>query len=467
MRRLFWKLFLTYWLALILFSAAALYLSNRYLESVRAQYEAVTLREDVLSHLASAKTAAVKGVPGLETWAREIDQRELVPWLVLDANGRDVLNRETRPRVLDRLARYQRASEDARRAAAEALGKPNERPTGSMPLDRMIMLPDGTRYWLVPDYQNVDLYRLFSRPHVAALPITLALIVAGFFSFVLARYLSSPIERLRRASIAYASGNFSHRVGPELGARRDEIVDLAHSLDDMAARLDSLLSAQRTLLRDVSHEIRSPLARVQAALGLARQRSRGAEAELSRIDAEVERLNEMVGSILSFSRLNAGTDARAREEIDLVELAKIALEDARVEATPRNIALHFESPIATAPLHGDAKLIHSAIENILRNAVRHSPDGGAIEVSVNRESVAGDGEEYQVRIRDHGPGVPQDMLEPIFEAFTRLKGANSSSGVGLGLAIARKAIEAHGGSLRAENASGGGLRVIARLPIEG
>jgi two-component system, OmpR family, sensor histidine kinase CpxA len=462
-RRLFWKVFFTYWIALFVFSTLALYAIGQYLEHIRARHEALTPLEDLRVHLKSAEHAAASGPAGLQNWARNVDDVELVPWLVLGADGRDVLKREVPPRVLDRLRRYQAAGGRSPGDIARGAGTT---PPSLAFASHEFTLTDGSHYWLVPDYQNASLRRLLTRPRVVAIPIALAALVGAMVSFLFARHLAVPIERLRGATRAYAMGDFARRVGPSLGGRRDEIADLARALDEMAGRLDSLLTAQRSLLRDVSHELRSPLARVQATLGLARQRGQGTEEHLGRIEHEMERLNELVGSILSFSRLESGAQACRNEQLDLAEIVAIAADDAHLEGEQRSVLVRvLEGGQVPAPFRGDAALIHSALQNILSNAVRHTPNGGTVAVALKRVSLAGR-DEYVVEIVDGGPGVPADMLEKIFEPFVRTNAATSGTGIGLGLAITQQAVAAHAGSVHAENCAAGGLKVCVRLPIE-
>lgn len=451
MHRLFWKLFLTYWITLILFTLACLFAASHYLERTRARHDAANPMEEYASRLQMARaTAAADGKAGLREWVARLDSEELVPLLVLDREGHDLLQREVSPRVLNHLHRHLRR--------AQALPSDDE-------LRRSIRLPDGTEYWLVPDFQGANLGRFLSRPRVIAVPLVLAALVSGLVCLLLARYLTSPMERLRQATQAYAAGDFGKRVGPSLGGRRDEIVDLAHALDNMAERLDTLLNSQRALLRDVSHELRSPLARVQAALGLARRHGKGDERELDRIERETERLNELIGAILTFSRLDSGAHHVALEPLDLSLLLVEMAENARLEGAGRGIRVEFSRP-HPAPCLGDPMLLHSVLENVLRNAILHSPDAGLIEVTLTDEADASGRIDHVIRIRDHGPGVPDDMLESIFEPFVRADAARDRNrgGVGLGLAIARRAIQAQHGRIKAENHPQGGMRVTIRLP---
>ncbi|MGA7181115.1 MAG: ATP-binding protein [Thiobacillaceae bacterium] len=447
MNRLFWKLFLSYWAALILFAAGTLIAASLYLEHTRAGQDRSEPQQRFQSHLQDARAAAAGGIDSLKRWASRMDAHELVPLLVLDRDGHDLLGRDTPERTLVRLQRLQ---------IREQLNAGVSR--------HAIHMANGDEFWLVPDLEGVTLRRFLSRPRVMAVPLVLAALIGGLVCLLLARYLASPMERLRKATQDYASGDFSQRVSPGLGNRRDEIADLAHAMDHMAERLDIMLKSQQALLRDVSHELRSPLARVQAALGLARQRG-GAETELDRIERETERLNELIGAILSFSRLESGVRTPAWEAVELDQLLMEVVHNANLEAGQRHITVQ-AGHVPPAPFLGDPLLLHSALDNILRNAVCHAPENSSIEVSLKMDAEKGTQESYVVRVRDKGPGVPDDMLERIFQPFVRANTPQTgqSGGIGLGLAIARRAVQAHNGSIRAENHPDGGLVVTIRLP---
>jgi two-component system sensor histidine kinase CpxA len=453
MHRLFWKLFLSYWITLILFTLGCLVAASLYLDRTRAQPDASPMETYAGLVREAREAAAANGREGLRTWAARRDAEELVPLLVLDRDGNDLLTREVSTSALRHLHRH----------LHRALEPP---PDG--PRQRAIVLADGGEYWLVPDFQGANLGRFLARPKVIAVPLALAALLSGLVCLLLARYLTAPMERLRQATHAYAAGDFGKRVGPSLGKRRDEIVDLAYALDHMAERLDALLHSQRALLRDVSHELRSPLARVQAALGLARQRGSGDEKELDRIERETERLNELIGAILTFSRLDTGVHRIVSEPLDLNPLLVEMAENTRLEGLARGIRVDYAEAARPAPCVGDPMLLHSVLENVLRNALFHSPDGGLIRITLAGESDAA-GRAWLVRIHDQGAGVPMDMLQSIFEPFVRVDAARSRNqgGVGLGLAIARRAIEALHGRISAENAAEGGLLVSIRLPFQG
>ena len=444
-QRLFWKLFLSFWLALLLFALGVLYAASAYLDATRERYDNQNPRERSESVFATAQIAADGGIDSLRAWARHVDDTELVPVLVMDADENDLLGREPSVRALARLSFV------IKNYAQESDGRHKRFP---------LVLPDGTQYWLIPDFQNATLGRLISRPRVVATQLILATLIGGGVCLLLAAYLTLPLRRLREASVAYGSGDFSQRVAPTLGSRRDEIVDLAQSLDTMAERIDALIGAQRGLLRDVSHELRSPLARAQVAVGLARQRvGDQAGSELARIDAEMDRLNELIGRIIDFSRLDAGLHAARMDELRLEQIVGDVAEDVRIEADAKGCTITTALP-EQAPFRGDAALLASAIENVLRNALRHSPAGGEIGVSLAR-----DGAHWQIVIADRGPGIPEALHAKVFEPFFRVEDhRNPQGGIGLGLAIARQAMVAHGGNIELKNRSDGGLEVSLRLP---
>jgi two-component system sensor histidine kinase CpxA len=253
-------------------------------------------------------------------------------------------------------------------------------------------------------------------------------------------------------------------VKPDIGKRRDEIAELGADFDRMAERLENLLAAQRQLLRDVSHELRSPLARLQVALGLARRRSQGARAELDRIEREAQRLDELIGQLLSLMRLESGTDIPAAEPLELAELLHSVAQDANFETENHQRRVAVTDAVPTTLL-GDSRLLRSALENLVRNAMRHTAENTTVELSLRPDPQAGHG--VVLRVRDYGPGVPEPDLPRLFDPFFRVEAARErgSGGYGLGLAIAARAVRNHGGVIEARNVEGGGLEVRVRLPV--
>jgi two-component system sensor histidine kinase CpxA len=301
-----------------------------------------------------------------------------------------------------------------------------------------------------------------------------AFLAAGIVAYGLALYLTAPTVKLRQATRQLASGDLSTRVGAKMGRRRDELADLGRDFDGMAERIEALMLTERRLLGDISHELRSPLARLQVALDLAFQT---ADAEtrgfLERIERESGRLNTLIGQLLILTRLEtAGTDA-PRKRVDLTQLVNEIASDADFEATGAGRAVRVVSAQACWTT-GNAELLRSAIENVVRNGVRYTREGTTVEITLQCEpqKPAANSEkavqaQSVISVRDHGPGVPPEALQHLFRPFYRVADARDrqSGGVGLGLSITARAVRFHHGEVAARNIPEGGLLVEIRLPI--
>ena len=286
-------------------------------------------------------------------------------------------------------------------------------------------------------------------------PLMAGAVASLFFAALLAWYFSKPIRHLRAAFEEAARGHLDTRVGNAIGSRRDELADLGRDFDSMAGRLGNLMRGQTRLLHHVSHELRSPLARLQMAIGLARQSPEKIASSLDRIERESERMDKLVGELLELSRLESGVTSIDREEVDVSELLKSIVEDARFEAEAM-----FPSPSARPViqlneasrfiLRGQPELLHRAIENIIRNALKYSPPDGTISIESSQveEGV------MRLLICDEGQGVPESELQSIFQPFVRGSTATNADGHGVGLAIAKQVVEAHGGTIVAKNLTG-------------
>ena len=329
---------------------------------------------------------------------------------------------------------------------------------------RPLVSPKGTRYIYLAHIPRAPFQ---SGLQTQALRLIVVLIVGAIFCYGVARYLTTPLLKLRSTTNELSEGNMSARVAPGLAKRRDEVGQLGRDFNLMAERVETMVNAQQRLLGDISHELRSPLARLGVALGLARQRS-GSEAmgALDRIERESDNLNEMISQLLTLTRLESGTDGRKRAHVDLAALVREVAEDADFEARSLNRSVSVVSS-EQCSLNGVEELLRSAVENVVRNAVRFTPEGTAVEVALRKQSV--DGNNYAViSVRDRGQGVPEDSLEKIFQPFYRAEDARdrqSGGGTGLGLAITERAVRMHGGSISASNASGGGLLVELKLAL--
>ncbi len=282
-------------------------------------------------------------------------------------------------------------------------------------------------------------------------------ILIGALCYVLAVHLASPLRNLRRVVERFGRGELGIRFHL---ARQDEIGELARAFNRMADHITTLLSAERRLLQDVSHELRSPLARLGFAIELAKT-SNDREAALTRIRKEGDRLNQLVDELLQLTRAEGDPAARNIEEIALADLLEDLVVDCHVEAEAQGCRLVSRID-QSATLSGDRELLRRACENVLRNAIRHAPAASAVEIalSVNQGTAT-------IAIRDEGPGVPPDALVEIFKPFYRVENARdrTSGGIGLGLAIASRAVELHRGRMSARNANPG-LIVEIELPVD-
>ncbi len=296
-------------------------------------------------------------------------------------------------------------------------------------------------------------------PHVGRwFGIAAATLASLLFAALLAWYFSRPIRALRNAFESAAAGD----LAPKFASARsrvggDELAELGQDFDRMSARLLTLMEGQRRLLHDVSHELRSPLARLQAAIGLAHQQPDKIQPSLERIERESVRMDRLVGELLTLSRLEASTTLPACEPVDLVEMIDQIADDARFEAGAR-IQVHAPAPVT---VRGAPDLLWSAVENIVRNAVKHGGADSDVEVELR-----GENGEADIDVLDRGPGIAPEHLGEIFEPFFRSNPTmNNVDGHGLGLAIAKRVVDSHGGRITAANRIGGGLRVTITLPL--
>jgi two-component system sensor histidine kinase CpxA len=326
-----------------------------------------------------------------------------------------------------------------------------------MQLTPQLTGPNNEEYRLLFARAPVTVLGLLMWPGTQVAVLSIAILAAAITSALIARYLSSPISRVQKATRSLAAGALDARVGGPLNRRKDEVGTLARDFDTMAERIQALLTDKETLLRDVSHELRSPLARMRVALALAQRRADGAaQPDLARIEREAERLDGLVGQIMTLTRLRTATEPR-RELVQLDRIVADVLDDARFEHPGRCIELAATTP---AQLRGDAAGIKSAVENVVRNALIYA-DNSHIEVRVEAANGAA-----RVRVLDRGPGVPPAELTRIFEPFYRTdkSRAHQTDGQGIGLAITARVMELHGGSVHALNRAGGGLEVVLTLP---
>ena len=322
-----------------------------------------------------------------------------------------------------------------------------------------VAFPDGRQYVLVLQWERQSPPALFWGSTLGYWRLAGLLLTAVVLCYLLAAYLTSPIRKLREATQKLAGGNLQTRVAQKVGRRRDELADLAADFDEMAERIESLITSQQRLNSDISHELRSPLARLNVALELAKQKSTAESAPLlDRIETESHRLNEMISRLLILAKLESGSEMIEPVRVDLAELVREVAEDADFEAQAkgRSVKILADEP---STVMGSENLLRSAIENVLRNAVRYTAEGTVVDVSLVRQNG-----HSVLQVSDHGGGVPDDELANLFRPFYRVGEARErkTGGIGLGLAIAERAIKAHKGTIAARN-TGDGLLVEIRL----
>jgi two-component system sensor histidine kinase CpxA len=316
----------------------------------------------------------------------------------------------------------------------------------------VLIAADGSEYRLVVMGHRPTLGPL-GLPTARWAVLLLALAITGAASFWLTRSITRPVAGLGAATRQLAGGRLETRVAPALVRRRDELGTLARDFDAMAQRLRALVEGKERLLADISHELRSPLARMRVALALARQSGGDVSTQLDRLETETERLDALIGQVLKLARLDARGPGTGLDAVDLGELVDGIARDAAFEAQPRGVRVDWSMPPKSVTVAGDAPLLASAVENVVRNALRYTAAGTTVTVQVQDPPA--------VVVRDHGPGVPESELERIFEPFHRVAEARGrdSGGDGIGLAITSRVMRAHGGSASARNCPGGGLEV--------
>ncbi|MCM2434899.1 HAMP domain-containing sensor histidine kinase [Agrobacterium rosae] len=295
---------------------------------------------------------------------------------------------------------------------------------------------------------------VISKTWPRTVPWLAALLAAAAAAYWLARYFISPVEQLRYGLRALANGQLDVRIAHTIGSKRDEITSLAHDLDITATRLQELQKTQQQLFHDVSHELRSPLSRLQAAIGVLQQNPARLTAMIERMGREVERLDQLVGEILTLARLSErGTPRFERQTLDVIDLVREIVEDASFEGQSREVKVIYQG-VETFVASVNGELIYRALENVIRNAIAYTETGTSVLVTSQVR-----GTNLSLSIQDEGLGVPESQLETIFQPFSQSSTVTTRSGFGLGLAITRRAAEWHGGGATASNTPSGGLLV--------
>jgi two-component system sensor histidine kinase CpxA len=448
MRSLFLRIFLSFWTAqaLLVISAIVLTIALRPRE------------EDVLPAGTAAQVAAtfeLNGQAALREQLRQVEQPRHLRLFLFDGGWREVSGRPVPDWMEGMLSGRQ--------------PKPRGLPGLLLPfhfVKQQTAGLSGRPYTLVAELPPNPVFFL-GRGGSHGWGMLVAVLTSGLVCYLLTSYLTGPIVKLRAATLRLAAGDLTARAGAAglKNRRRDEIGGLVRDFDAMAERLETLVNEQNRLLNDISHELRSPLARLNVALGLARQRT-GPDAigVLARIELESTRLEEMIDRLLTLSRLEAGQALLDRSSLRLGELIQEIVKDADFEAQSRHCHVRYNVE-REAEITGSPSLLRSAIENVVRNAMRYTREGSDVDVSLEVETNSP--ETAVIRVCDHGPGVPEAALDKLFRPFFRVDDARGrqTGGSGLGLAITDRAVRLHGGTVSAANQANGGLCVEIRLPL--
>ncbi|PIW44048.1 MAG: two-component sensor histidine kinase [Zetaproteobacteria bacterium CG12_big_fil_rev_8_21_14_0_65_54_13] len=442
--RLFWKVFLALMLTLLLTAAMSTWLSQKWL----LENQAIEMRLMTLASLGETAVSLYEqeSPADYHRWLRHTMRSQQFRGTLIDATGRPVLSRPLPPQ-LQRLAK-QVATQQKR----ITIMKPP-----LLAVATPVQSESKHYYWIAsshlsPEHMREEIY----------MRIAIVLLAIGIVSWLLTRMFTRPIRQLQQRTVLLGQGSLTTRSPADIATRKDELGDLGRSFDAMAAQLDALINSHKQLLRDISHELRSPLARMQVALELARNEAGGkADAELDRIGLEAERLNELIGEVLTLARFEEGAVQVGMSRLKLDDMLRDIAADAAFEAEPegKSVSCH---ALAACYVSADKLWLGRALDNVIRNAIRHENSGSCVEITLTLlEKIA------CITVRDHGNGVDEAKLAHLFDPFFRASEAreHDNSGYGLGLAIARRAVEMHAGSIVARNHTDGGLQVEITLPV--
>lgn len=452
MRSLFWKMFFGAWITAMVMVVAAIYITHfgefsdpRHEE----RWEGPALFREVVRNLRRSRR---HGPEHFRHWLERAPEKVQERVFAIDQNGRELLGR---PLPRDMAPLFERLNYRNRETHAFVDNKP------TVGFFLPLRSPDSLRVTIIAGHSKEGLLLRFLWRNFWPM-LLLSMIASGAVCYWLARYLSRPLDQLRAATRRVAAGELDYRVAPGLHSRSDELADLAQDFDSMTAQLQESMAEQRRLIKDVSHELRSPLARLQVALGIARQKKvRALDAELDKIGKAADYLEDIIADVLSLPV--SGSDQRPLDDVvEIGGLLAALTDDLKGEAQGKSLQFDLRLDTGELLVATRGSSLTAALENILRNAIKYSPQGGTVTVTTER--VGGEG---RIRVIDSGNGVAEEELKAIFRPFYRTDTARTrqSGGLGLGLAIAQRTILRHDGSISASNAPGAGLCIETRLPL--
>ena len=444
-RTIFAKIFLWFWIATAAVTASVLIitllggaqpLGRRWLAHSLDFYARSAV--DFYTHGGNAE---------LEKYLDEIEHSSGIYATLLDPQGNDVLGRGLPPRAERILAAARSRGESRFYTGIVWVGA------------SLVHTPQGD-YFLVARVYPLRGFWSQRNSVSAILRIIVALLSAGLLCWLIARHITAPVRALQSAARRIADGDLSVRATPEIPPRNDELADLAQDFDRMAERMQLLLRKQQELLGDVSHELRSPLARLSVSLELMR---RGDHEAIERMQSDLDQLDKLIGELLMLTRVQLHDGSDGKTVFNLRKIVESIATDATFEGknVEKSVVVNHADDCM---MNGDPALVRSCIENVVRNALRYTKPQTNVEINLalrNGASAMAD-----ITVQDRGPGVPQESLPRLFEAFYRVSEAREreSGGTGLGLSIAQKIVTLHGGTIAAQNRAGGGLMVEIRFP---
>jgi two-component system sensor histidine kinase CpxA len=403
----------------------------------------MAMTQDLYAHSA-ADFYGTGGPSALKRYLATIDASSGIEGHLIDDHGHDVLGE---PFPEHALGVYRRVTQTQRSAAH----------LGRYWTAASLSAVGGQRYIFVMEAHPLRGF-LDGTFFYSLVPRLLAgVLLVALFCLLLARHITRPIRVLEAAATSMAGGDLSVRTLPALRGRRDELASMAEAFDGMAERIEELLRTQRQMLGDISHELRSPLTRMGVSLELLR---RGETDVLEPMQADLERLNTMIGQVLELTRFELQTPGATQQVVDLIAIVEEVVESANYEG--RSVGKSF---VLTAQggcfVRGEAGALGSCIENIVRNALQHSDPGGRVDITMNE-----DAGRVTVRVADRGPGVPEAYLPDLFLPFFRVPGTGEGHphGSGLGLSIAARIVARYGGTITAQTGVPGGLVIALELP---
>jgi two-component system sensor histidine kinase CpxA len=442
MHSLFLRFFISFWLLIGIIVGSAAISGFLYAERLQATIEDFEVGDSMTE---ASAILADGGRRALASWLRDLPRDDGVVVYVVDEDGRDISGRDV-PFAMQRY--FQRHQARLHRDGNDAEEQRGHRRFRRLP---HLTAPNGDDLtMLVTPVRSPDSFLNWSNARYWL--IAFALLASGLLSYALAA---------RNAAVSLADGDLDARVGDSLGSRRDELGMLGQDFDTMAEKLQRAAQQQTELSRNISHELRSPLARMRVAVELARRKA-GDMAEFDRLDTDAERLDALIGQILSYTRLDSELETD-EQPVDIHDVISEVIENVGFEyGHDEKIAIG-NLPESGTTIYGQRGALVSAFENIIRNAMRHSPGDSQVRVD---STLTGD--EIIISVSDDGPGVEEDDLSHIFDPFFRTRASaenDGNGGTGLGLAIAKRAIQLHRGTIDAANGESGGLLVRITLPL--